>query len=68
MYGGPGTLFVTENSAYLRDFTHLVNKYDVAVAGIDPVGTGFQGAEKMFRLEKLSQKVDQRLSAVLSEC
>ena len=67
VYGGPGSQFVRENSNYLQLFTYLVNKYDVAVAGIDPVGTGYQGVDKMFRLEKLSQKVDQRLSALLCE-
>ena len=67
VYGGPGSQNVKENSNLLRTFSHLVNKYDVAVAGIDPVGTGYQGVDKMFRLEKLSQKVDQRLSALLCE-
>ena len=29
---------------------YLVEKHGIALAAIDPIGTGFQGAEKMFRL------------------
>ena len=52
-YGGPGSQSVKENSGPMLWYKHLVNKYDIAIASIDPIGTGYQGAEKMFRFEKL---------------
>ena len=56
VYGGPGSQLVREpgsqlvnNSDTITVFGHLVEKHGIALAAIDPVGTGFQGAEKMFR-------------------
>ena len=34
----------------------MVETYGIAIAGIDPVGTGYQGAEKMFRLNIYSPR------------
>ena len=49
VYGGPGSQRVKDYSDYTGSFTPLVEKHGIALALIDPVGTGFQGAEKMFR-------------------
>ena len=50
MYGGPASQYVTKKSEIIDQYGPLVEKHGIALAVIDPVGTGFQGAEKMFRL------------------
>ena len=68
MYGGPGSQTVTERRRKRfqnhkeffffksKRFNYMVETYGIAIAGIDPVGTGYQGAEKMFRLNIYSPR------------
>ena len=57
IYGGPGSQRVSRSRT---PYEEIVEEHGIAVAYVDPVGTGYQGMEKMFRCE---QKMLQRLSS-----
>ena len=46
VYGGPGSQRVNQN---FSPYSTFVKEHGMAVAYVDPVGTGYQGMEKMFR-------------------